>query len=208
MNKIVALKRHDLPLEASLFYARVDEEKQGGYAVCLDDGRILFAQRAAGCLLAPEAGDEVLVAAGAGKTFILSVLIRQEDAGRIALPGKSSIEGDEIALTGRRGVALEAPKISLTGLLGEARFGGLSLFSRWCDVRAERISSVAEIWNRTIGRLSERIRDSYRTIENTEQTKAGRIRTVVKERFSVASKHADVNAEEEVKLDGKKIHIG
>lgn len=208
MNKILALKRHDLSSEASLFYARVDEEKQDGFAVSLDDGRIIFAKRAAGCLLAPEAGDEVLLALGAGNTFILSVLTRQEDAGRITLPGRSSIEGDEIALTGRRSVVLEGPRISLAGLLGEASFSGLSLISRWCDVRVERITSVAEIWNRTIGRLTERIRDSYRNIENTEQTKAGRIRTVVKERFSVASRHADLNAEEEVKLDGKKIHIG
>jgi hypothetical protein len=208
MNKILALKRHDLSSEASLFYARVDDEKQDGFAVSLNDGHTLFAQRAAGCLLAPETGDEVLLVAGAGNAFILSVLTRQEDTGRITLPGTSTIEGNEITLTGRRGVALEAPRISLTGLLGEASFSGLSLLSRWCDVRVERITSVAEIWNRTIGRLTERIRDSYRKIENTEQTKAGRIRTIVKERFSVASKNADLNAEEEVKLDGKKIHIG
>jgi hypothetical protein len=208
MNKIIPIKHHHLPREASLLYGRVEGKDDDVYIIRLDNGDILSAQRAGGCLLVPETGDEALIADNGTRAFILTVLTREGDAGRIALPGTSAIEGDEIAFTASQGIALEAPRISLTGIIGEARFKGLSLLSQWCDARISKITTVAEIWERVVGRLTERIRDSYRRIENTEQTTAGRIRTIVKGRFSVTAKNAAVTAEEEVKVDGKKIHLG
>lgn len=210
MHNIIALKRPNLPREAALLFARVEgkDSDNDGYHVCLDGGELLSAQKAGGCLLVPETGDEVLIADNGGRAFILSVLTREGDTGRIALPGTSAIEGDEITFTAGRGIALEAPRISLTGIIGEARFKGLSLLSQWCDARVSKITTAAEIWDRVVGRLTERIRDSYRRIENTEQTTAGRIRTIVKGRFSISSKNASLTAEEEVKVDGKKIHLG
>ncbi|MCX5830183.1 MAG: DUF3540 domain-containing protein [Deltaproteobacteria bacterium] len=208
MNNIIALKRDSLPREASLLYARVLEKDGDGYSVRLENGAVVAARRAGGCLLAPETGDEVLIADNGECAFILSVLTSPGDTGRITLPDKSTIEGGEITFTASQGVAMEAPRISLTGILGEVRFTGLSLLSQWCDVRIRKIVAVVEIWDRVIGRLTERIRDSYRWIENTEHTTAGRIRTIVKKRFFLSAKNASLNAEEEVKLDGKKIHIG
>jgi hypothetical protein len=208
MNNIIALKHPDLPREATLLYARVEENNGGAYCVLLDSGDTLSAQRAGGCLLVPERGDEVLVADNGERAFILSVLTREGDMGRITLPGASTIEGGEISFSASRILDLEAPRISLTGILGEVKFKGLSLLSQWCDARIRKITTAAEIWDRVVGRLTERIRDSYRQIENTEQTTAGRIRTVVKGRFSLSSKNAALTAEEEVKLDGKKIHLG
>jgi len=142
------------------------------------------------------------------RSQFLSVLTREGDGGRINLPGSSTIEGEEINFTASRAMTMEAPRISFTGILGEARFKGLSLLSQWCDGRIKKITTTAESWDRVVGRLTERIRDSYRRIENTEQTTAGRIRTIVKGRFSVTAKNAALTAEEEVNLDGKKIHIG
>jgi len=208
MNNIIAIKRHDLPREATLLYARVEKNDGDAYRVHLDNGDVLSARRAGGCLLVPETGDEVLVADNGEQAFILSVLTREGDRGRITFPGTSTIEGDEINFTASRAMTMEAPRISLTGILGEVRFKGLSLLSQWCDARIRKITTTAEIWDRVVGRLTERIRDSYRRIENTEQTTAGRIRTIVKGRFSVTAKNAALTAEEEVNLDGKKIHIG
>ncbi|MFA6412689.1 MAG: DUF3540 domain-containing protein [Syntrophales bacterium] len=208
MNNVITLKQNPLPRTAAIFYARVLEKNGDSYSVSTDNGAALSAQRACGCLLAPEAGDEVLIADNCERAFILSVLTSPEDTGRITLPDKSTIEGGEITFTASQGVAMEAPRISLTGILGEVRFTGLCLLSQWCDVRIRKIVAAVEIWDRVIGRLTERIRDSYRWIEDTEQTTAGRIRTIVKGRFSLSSKNAALTAEEEVKLDGKKIHIG
>jgi len=210
MHNIIALKRPNLSREAVLLFAQVEgkNRENDDYQVSLDSGELLSAQRAGGCLLSPEAGDEVLIADKDGRAFILSVLTREGDKGRITLPEDSTFEGGKIAFTARQSMTMEAPRISLTGILGEVRFTGLSLLSQWCDVRSRKIVAVVEIWDRVIGRLTERIRDSYRWIENTEQTTAGRIRTIVKKRFLLSAKNASINAEEEVKFDGKKIHIG
>ena len=208
MNNIIALKRHDLPREASLSYARVEDKDGDAYRVHLENGDIICAQRAKGCLLVPETGDEVLVADNGVQAFILNVLTREGDGGRITLPKTSVIEGNEISFTATRGLTMEAPRISLAGILGEMRFKGFSVLSQWCDARIKKITATAESWDSVVGRLTERIRDSYRRIDNTEQTTAGRIRTIVKGRFSLSAKNAALTAEEEVNLDGKKIHIG
>lgn len=208
MNNVITLKQNHLPRAAAIFYARVLEKNGDIYSVSTDNGTALSAQRACGCLLAPEAGDEVLIADNCERAFILSVLTSPDDKGRIILPDYSTIEGVDLTVATSRDITMEAPRISLTGILGEVRFTGLSLLSQWCDIRIKKIAAAVEICDRVIGRLTERIRDSYRRIENTEQTTAGRIRTIVKERFFLSAKNAALNAEEEVKLDGKKIHLG
>ncbi|MFA5182001.1 MAG: DUF3540 domain-containing protein [Syntrophales bacterium] len=210
MNNIIPLKRLEQPREAAFLFALVEgkDGETNGYRVRLDSGELLAAPRAGGCLLAPETGDEVLIADNGDRAFILTVLAREGDRGTITLPEISAVEGGDITFTARRAVAMEAPRITLAGILGEVKFKGISLLSQWCDVRISKITTVAERWDRIVGRLSERIRDSYRRIENTEQTMAGRIRTIVKGRFSLSSKNAAVTAEEEVKVDGKKIHLG
>jgi len=208
MNNIIALKRPEAPREAVLHYARIAGQDSAAYLVRLDNGEYLSARRAGGCLLVPEIGDKVLIADNGSRAFILIVLSREEERGRVTLPETCEVAGGEINFTGRKGMAWEAPRVTLTGIVGEARFQGLSLFSRWCDVRSRKIVAVAEIWDRVVGRLTERIRDSYRRIENAEQTTAGRIRTIVRGRFSLKAENADINATEDVKIDGKQIHLG
>jgi len=208
MNKIVAIKRRHLPREAMLLYGRIAEQDGDACCIALDNGEILNGRRAAGCLLVPEAGDEVLIAVDGNRAFVLNVLFRNGEAARINLPECTTIAGDELAFAARRVVSMEAPRISLAGIQGEVKFAGISILSQWCDARISRITAVAEIWDRVVGRLTERIRDSYRRIDNAEQTMAGRIRTMVKGRFSVTARNAAVVAEAEAKLDGNKIHIG
>lgn len=209
MHNIIALKSHKAPRETSFLYGRVEEA--GGaddYGIRLENGTLLTARRARGCLLAPMPGDEVLVADDGERAFVLNVLTGAQERTRIVLPELCELEGEEIALTGRKAIALESPRVSLTGIMGEARFKSISLLSQWCDLRIRKIVAVAEVWDRVVGRLTERIRDSYRRIENTEQTTAGRIRTIVRGRFSLAAKDAALTAEEDLKMDGKKIHLG
>ncbi len=208
MNNIIALKTLELTREATLIYGQVEETCDGTYGIRLKNGDLLTAQRARGCLLAPAPGDVVLIADDGERAFVLSVLIGGEERGRIVLPETCELEGGEITVSGRSNLALEAPRVSMNGIQGEARFERLSLLARWCDFRARKIVAVAEVWDRVVGRLTERIRDSYRCIENTEQTTAGRIRTLVRGRFSIGAKNAAVTAEEDVTLDGRKIHLG
>jgi len=57
-------------------------------------------------------------------------------------------------------------------------------------------------------RVTERVKNCFRRVEDTESITAGRICTKVTQRFALKAKHASVLAEEEVCVDGKHIHIG
>ncbi len=208
MSNIITLKRQNPDRKAVLLYGRIEEANGEDYRLRLENDITLTALRASGCLLAPAPGDEVLVIDDGARAFILSVLTAGDDRARIVLPEACDLEGGEISLTGRQTLILKAPRVSLAGLLGEVQFKGLSVLSQWCDIRIRKIAAVAEVWDRVVGRLTERIRDSYRRIENTEQTTAGRIRTIVRGRFSLGAKNAALTAEEAVTVDGKKIHLG
>ncbi len=74
--------------------------------------------------------------------------------------------------------------------------------------RGNGYAAMIETLDTVCGRLTERLKTSFRWIENFEQTKAGRISTIVKERFAVRARHASLLTEEDVSIDGKKIRLG
>ena len=45
-------------------------------------------------------------------------------------------------------------------------------------------------------------------MENLDETRAGRVRLQVKDRFHLTSRHASVIAEGQVKIDAEKIDLG
>ncbi|MFO0615208.1 MAG: DUF3540 domain-containing protein [Polyangiaceae bacterium] len=68
-------------------------------------------------------------------------------------------------------------------------------------VVASRIETVAD-------RVFEQARSAFRTILDLHQLRAGRARTVVDAAWELRAGHADVEAKEEVKIDGRAIHLG
>ncbi|NOZ51721.1 MAG: DUF3540 domain-containing protein [Gammaproteobacteria bacterium] len=71
-------------------------------------------------------------------------------------------------------------------------------YAKWVYQKLENI----------VERLFERARNVYRHTEELHQTKAGRMRTLVDGDYHLKSEAIDVRAEETVKIDGKKIHLG
>ena len=57
-------------------------------------------------------------------------------------------------------------------------------------------------------RLFEQARSVFRTVEDLSQLKTGRARTLVREGYDLRAGHASIEAEAEVKIDGKAIHLG
>ena len=59
-----------------------------------------------------------------------------------------------------------------------------------------------------VDRSVERVRNAFRTVEKLYQVKAGRMRTVVEDSYSVRGGHASLKADKDVRIDGAKIHLG
>ena len=65
----------------------------------------------------------------------------------------------------------------------------------------ERMETVA-------GRVIQRAKDVFCRIENLQQTQAKNIRTTVSDDYYLKSNHTDIQAKDDVKINGNKIHLG
>jgi len=217
MKNVVQLKKAAV-WPVALCYGQITGRREDRYFVLTDDGRVLWAQKADGCLLTPDIDDRVLLAESNGDDgFILTVLVKSGNRSDVVLPGAGTIrtgagdlalQADTIAVSARKSASFAAPEFSLTGVTAEVSFFAFSFLAQTLEAQIRKASTMIDALDTICGRVTQRIRTSFRWIENFEQTKAGRISTIVKERFAVRASHASLLAEEEVTVDGKKIHLG
>jgi len=200
-----------------LAYGTVLDEKTSSCDVILDDGSRIRARRADGCLLAPQPRDRVLVARKTdGESYVLAVLLKHNDAGRIVLPPATSIgaekrltlEAQEVTVQAGQRASLEGPEVVLSGGRGTVRFLNLLLSSLNLQVRLKRASAFAQTVDTVMGRLTQRANNVFREVDNLEQLSAGRITTTVRERFALRSRRTTLRSDEDTSIDGKSIHLG
>jgi hypothetical protein len=216
-NTPIPLSRPAAEQALGLAYSRVTGRADKWFFL---DGTIDRALRADSCLVEPADGDLVLVCGGAtaATSFILAVLT-SADAARstVTLPGgaalctdngKLRVDAEGIALAASQEVSLQAPKVGLTAVCGEMSFTHLQTSAQEVNARFGKVTSLALSVQSTVGRLIQRAQDCFRSVENLDETRAGRVRIQVKDRFHLTSRHASVIAEGQVKIDGEKIDLG
>lgn len=101
--------------------------------------------------------------------------------------------GGAVRCRGAEGIALEAGR-------GDQR-SRLRLAAGLAELVAGRVETVAD-------RLFEKARSVFRQVEDLHQLRAGRARTVVADGFHLKSGHAVLECDDEMKIDGKTIHLG
>jgi hypothetical protein len=180
----------------------------------------LRALRAQSCLVEPECGDTVLVAAGGSNaiSYVLAVLARAQTSGAtLMLPGDVAlhtergalrVEANSVDLKAEHSVTMQAPEIAMTGVRGELTFHRVDTAIQQLHARFGAVSTAAQQVTSTVGRLIQRARDSMRWIDNADETRAGRVRMQVEERMHVSARHATILAEGQVKIDADKIDLG
>lgn len=177
------------------------------------------AQRAASCLIEPERGDKVLVShAGDGSAYILAVLSRVEpDKAELVLPGGVALNAEAGALTvqarkidlqASEDATIQAPSVTLGGIQGTVRFQRLETAAQTLRAHFGAVHGLAQSVTTVVGRLVQRVGDSLRWIDEVDETRAGRVRMQVQDRFDVEARHASMHAAGQVKIDGEKIDLG
>lgn len=125
------------------------------------------------------------------------------DAGRIELSARDGVRiaGEDVAIEGRASVTATAP------------VGRVEL--REGELRAETVSTVVQVARHTAGlietratRVIARAQEVYREIESLSQTRAGRVRMLVRETFHLMGKRALIKAEDDVKIKAERVHLG
>ena len=186
----------------------------------LSHPEILKARLAASCLLTPEAGDIVLVshAAGHNSGFILAILQRNDpNSGSLNLPGGAQLH------TNRAGVELQTQNLYLnsashlqlnSGTLDINAVSSTVKVKHWqgwfdtfesCAVNA---SFTAKTFSSQVGRLIQRLKESFRKIDGLDETRAGRVRVSVDDHHHIEAGHVTHTAKGFVKIDGQKIDLG
>lgn len=181
------------------------------------------ARRAKSCLVAPAQGDVVLCSFGpGGRCFVLAVLEGSEGETKAAT--KIEVEGDLDLVTGSGKLGLRAAKgvnvasgdeislvgraLSVSALEGTVFVQKLAYLGDRLKAEIEAIKTVGKTRESFFERVSERVKRSFRTVEDIDQLKANKVDYAAETTLAMRAEHAVVHAEELIKVDGKQIQLG
>ncbi|MFO0755171.1 MAG: DUF3540 domain-containing protein [Byssovorax sp.] len=188
------------------------------FTVRNDDGDYR-ARRAVSCLVEPERGDEVLLVVREGACFVLAVLTREE-------PGKTrlSAEGDlevslkkgrfvvasqeGIDLVAAKDVSITSGRVNLRAAEGNMIIDRLSMLGTIARAEIEKVKLLAGSLDSVLDRLHQKVKRSYKRVEEVDQVKAGQIDYVADKTMCLRSENTVMTAEELVKVDADQVHLG
>jgi hypothetical protein len=106
------------------------------------------------------------------------------------------------------GTTLTGRRLGVTAAAGDfdidtTTFRGRKLTAAW-----ENAKLVLGKMETVAVRLLERSKNSYRIVENLNEVKAGRMRTLIRNAFHLQSRNASVLAKEDVRIDANRINLG
>jgi hypothetical protein len=201
--------------------------QETGTVLLVEEGRFVVrtgsgdfvAKRAVSCLVEPQASDQVLVAAASAGCYILAVLERQQGAGaKLTLDGDLQIQlkhgrftvaaQEGVSLASGKDVSMVSQEIHVHAGLGSFVLERLSLLGTTVVAEIERAKLIAGTFDSVLERLTEKVKRSYRFVEEFDQVRAERIDYVAKKLMSLRGQNAIVTAEELVKVDADQIHLG
>ncbi|WP_437723517.1 DUF3540 domain-containing protein [Sorangium sp. So ce861] len=177
-------------------------------------------RRAASCLLAPAVGDLVLVAIlSSGGVYVLAVLDRKAGApGAIAYDGDLRVElpagrlelaaQEGVGVVSGKDVSVAAGEVAVKAARGSLLVQGMSIIGGLLSAEIDTVKVVAGALDSALDRLSQRVKRSYRFVEEVDQVKAEQIDYAAKKMMRLHAGNALMSADELVKLDGEQIHVG
>ncbi len=184
-----------------------------------DDGEIR-ARRAVSCLVDPVLGDRVLCALLAdGTAYVLAVLEREDDAAATMSMDRDlaiKIPSGRFEVVTQEGVGFVTPgdvsivsgELDINAAEGRVSFDRLSAMGRQWLAEVSAVKVVAGALDSVLDRLSQKVKRSYKTVEELDQVRAKRIDYAAEKSLHMSAENALVTASELVKFDGENIHLG
>lgn len=202
-------------------YGKVVSLKEEAYLVRTDFGEVV-SEKAVSCLVQPQEGDVVLLTVGSkGESFILSVLKRKNEKkqkteitfkGNVSFnikDGEFSLAADKnISLATNENMMLASDKVSVHANKGEASIEKFSFIGNFFHTQVKRFKMVAISVENICRRFTQRVKDSFRFVEDLDEVQTGSARYLVKDTLTMQSKDAVHMAEEIVTINAEQIHLG
>jgi hypothetical protein len=105
-------------------------------------------------------------------------------------------------------VAVKADRLSTHSRHGTFVAGQVTVIARAIETTAREIATNADRVELDATRLIEKTRDVFRDAVDLAQTRAGRVRTIVKDVYSTHARRTVVVSEEDTTIDGAKVLLG
>lgn len=174
--------------------------------------------RAFSCLVEPAVNDRVLIAIEGVRGNILAILDRPgggaavlaHDDGmelRAASGGVTLTARDAVALNSAA-IALRAGEIGITAGRANVAAGELELTGRSARASVQDAALHAENIDTLANRWTQRVKRAFRFVEESEIVQAGEMFQRVRGLFTSRAQTAVITAAEDMKVDGKRIHLG
>lgn len=178
--------------------------RRAASSLSLDDGTHAVVHE--GGLEIRDAGGRMLVRFADGSATIEAPsgdLTLSAPRGRVAIRA-----AEDIVLEAAETASIVAKHLRATGDKSELFAGEVSVVARTIVTSAEEIAEKAARIERTAGRMIERAREAFYEVSGLSQSRLGRVRTLVRDAYSLRSKRTTMLSEDDTSIDGKRILLG
>jgi len=132
-------------------------------------------------------------------------------AGRVSIDGAAGVDlssaKSSVGVT-EAGVRVKAPAVNLRAEQTEVRTERAGVEVGVFAGRGEKVSWVVERYELQARRLVERAQTAWRDVEGLLQTRAGRVRTLVKESLQMLAERTHIASKQDTSVDGKRVLLG
>ncbi len=105
-------------------------------------------------------------------------------------------------------VEVRAPRLDVEAEQSHLVAAEASVVARAVVTTAGRIAQHAELYEVEANRLFERTRDSFREVADLCQSRVGRVRTVVRDVYTLWTRRTTMASKDDTSIDGKRVLLG
>lgn len=212
-NKIIPITP---PLPSSIVAGTIKGGKDKRWMVETTNG-LVNACPAFSCLVAPLAGDSVLIAEHDGHYTILAITERKQAEMALTFPGDVSlnsvsgrvcINSENISLTAGDDLTMLSSQCSTTASKCQFNSGKMQINSHELEARTQVVKWFGKSLDAVIDRVSQHAQNVMRRVEGVETLNVGNLIQTARNTLSTNAKRATISTEKDLKLDGERIHMG
>lgn len=195
----------------------VTKADKNHFSISVDDASY-SAKKATSCLHAPEPGDKVLLLLGKEECYILAILEKKESSSKLVFDGDTefiskngrirmaSQQGLEFLTTGT--LNFTTPSLQLAAEEGTVNINKLTVLGSYLLSKLAQIKIIGGSLDALYERYRQKTKRSYREVTETDYVKAEQLDYTADSLMSLHGKYSFINAEEDVKINGERIHMG
>lgn len=185
---------------------------EGRYIVAGDWGS-LAVKRALSCQLLPEPGDLVLVSGSLPDlAYLIAVLERHGPAPLCTELGEGvslQVGGSgRLTVQAAQSLSLKANEIGVVGRTGRVLLAEMHACAKLAVFSLQSTRLIGDVLESTLGRLSQCLGSSQRTVQGLDQTRSGDIDCRAERTVQLHGQQVFATADKLVRLDGDQVHIG